>query len=76
MYKPELEDVEVDLEDGVIEQLIEDFDIMFPHKHSAVPLHMLTAIPSEDYRQMKIKVMLVSAIKKGLNSLKEDDCGA
>lgn len=68
-YNPEdLVDVDLDLDDETMELLIEQFDEMFPHKHSAVPLHMLEALQEEEYIQMKIKVMLVSSIKKGLSN--------
>lgn len=73
MYKTDgLVDVEVDLADDVIELLIENFDVMFPYKHSAVPLHMLAALPAEAYRQMKINCMLASAIKDGVGRIERD----
>ena len=71
MYKPDnLVETDLDLDDECLNKLVDMFDVKFPNEDSAIPLHMLAALPEEEYRQMKITVMLAEVI---INQVRKKD---
>lgn len=64
--------MDLDMTDEEQELLLEAFDKSYPNKDSVITLDLLSALPAKEYKQMKLCVMIKTAIINALEMEDED----
>lgn len=62
--------MDLDMTDEEQELLLEAFDKSYSNKDNVITLDLLSALPAKEYRQMKLCVMIKTAV---LNALEMED---